>query len=158
MSPTVFRQGRFRFFFFSREESRPHVHVSTADGVAKFWLEPQVELEHASGMSNGTFAVPGESSMNGKEKSEMPGTATSAPEVTNVEKHGFWILIDDRELFLPYAEFPWFLNATIGEILEVERPHPGHLRWPRLDVDLTIDSIEHPERYPLRARRAEAED
>lgn len=88
----------------------------------------------------------------------MPGTATSAPEVTNVEKHGFWILLDDRELFLPYEEFPWFLDATIGEILEVERPHRGHLRWPRLDVDLTIDSIEHPERHPLKARRAEAEN
>lgn len=88
----------------------------------------------------------------------MPGTATSAPEVTNVEKHGFWILLDDQELFLPYEEFPWFLDATIREILEVERPHPGHLRWPRLDVDLSVDSIEHPERHPLKARRAEPED
>ena len=89
--------------------------------------------------------------MNDKEKSEMPGAATSAPEVTNIEKHGFWILLDDRELFLPYEEFPWFHDATIGMILDVERPHPDHLRWPQLDVDLTIDSIEHPEKYPLQA-------
>lgn len=51
MSPTVFRVGRFRFFFFSREEMRPHVHVSTADGVAKFWIEPQVELARNSGLT-----------------------------------------------------------------------------------------------------------
>ena len=51
MSPTVLRVGRFRFFFFSREETRPHVHVSTSDGVAKFWLEPQVELARSSGLS-----------------------------------------------------------------------------------------------------------
>ena len=44
MAPTVFREGAFRFFFFSREESRKHIHVSHTDGEAKFWLEPQIEL------------------------------------------------------------------------------------------------------------------
>ena len=81
----------------------------------------------------------------------MPGIGTSVPEVTNIEQHGFWILVDDRELFLAYADFPWFLNAPIRQILEVERPHADHLRWPQLDIDLKIDSIEHPENYPLKA-------
>jgi hypothetical protein len=44
MSPTIFREGPFRFFFFSREEERIHVHVQTADGEAKFWIEPTIEL------------------------------------------------------------------------------------------------------------------
>lgn len=44
MSPTVFNEEGFRFFFFSREESRMHVHVNCADGEAKYWLEPQIEL------------------------------------------------------------------------------------------------------------------
>jgi hypothetical protein len=44
MSPTVFRHGGYRFFFFSREESRMHVHIICPDGEAKFWLEPQIEL------------------------------------------------------------------------------------------------------------------
>ncbi len=44
MSPTVFREHGFRFFFFSREEPRVHVHVYCADGEAKFWLEPEIEL------------------------------------------------------------------------------------------------------------------
>ena len=44
MSPTIFRDGPFRFFFFSREEARLHVHVTSPDGEAKFWLEPEVEL------------------------------------------------------------------------------------------------------------------
>ena len=44
MSPTVFHESGFRFFFFSREESRKHVHVYCSDGEAKFWLEPQIEL------------------------------------------------------------------------------------------------------------------
>jgi len=44
MSPTVFRDGPFRFFFFSREEERLHVHVESPDGEAKFWIEPEIEL------------------------------------------------------------------------------------------------------------------
>lgn len=51
MSPTVFRVGPFRFFFFSREESRPHVHVESADGEAKFWLEPEIELARSHGLT-----------------------------------------------------------------------------------------------------------
>jgi hypothetical protein len=43
MSPTVFREGGYRFFFFSREEERMHVHVVSQDGEAKFWLEPKIE-------------------------------------------------------------------------------------------------------------------
>ncbi|MCY3761824.1 MAG: DUF4160 domain-containing protein [Gemmatimonadetes bacterium] len=44
MSPTVFWERGYRFFFFSREETRIHVHISCGDGEAKFWLEPQIEL------------------------------------------------------------------------------------------------------------------
>jgi len=44
MSPTVFREQGYRFFFFSREENRMHVHVMCANGEAKFWLDPTIEL------------------------------------------------------------------------------------------------------------------
>lgn len=85
----------------------------------------------------------------------MPGTFTSGAEITNISRHGFWILVDERELFVPFEEFPWFRDANVGAILSVERPHPHHLRWPELDVDLTLESIEHPDRYPLRADHVE---
>lgn len=52
MSPTVFRDGEFRFFFFSREESRVHIHVSHPDGEAKFWLKPNIELARNIGLSS----------------------------------------------------------------------------------------------------------
>ncbi|MBI9020001.1 MAG: DUF4160 domain-containing protein [Verrucomicrobia bacterium] len=44
MSPTVIRWKNYRFFFFSREEERMHIHVFCEDGEAKFWLNPSVEL------------------------------------------------------------------------------------------------------------------
>jgi hypothetical protein len=51
MTPTVFREGKYRFYFFSREEERPHVHVVSPDGEAKFWIEPNVSLAAATGLS-----------------------------------------------------------------------------------------------------------
>lgn len=50
MSPTIFREAGYRFYFFSREESRLHVHVECADGEAKFWIEPVIEVAQNSGL------------------------------------------------------------------------------------------------------------
>jgi hypothetical protein len=52
MSPTVFREGGFRFFFFSREESRIHIHATHANGEAKFWLNPEIELAINKGLTS----------------------------------------------------------------------------------------------------------
>lgn len=82
-------------------------------------------------------------------KSASPGRSTSQIEVTNVSPHGFWLFINEAELFVPFSDFPWFKEASIAEITRVELPSPHHLYWPDLDIDLAIDSIEHPERYPL---------
>lgn len=82
-------------------------------------------------------------------KSAQHGRSTSAVEVANVSPHGFWVLIEQREHFVSFKEFPWFRDATIGELTNVELPSPHHLYWPDLDIDLAVDSLEHPERYPL---------
>lgn len=80
----------------------------------------------------------------------------SGVEVTNISQHGFWILLRDEELFLPFAEFPWFRNVPIGKILNVELPSDNHLYWPELDVDLSVESIRHPDRFPLISQDAYA--
>ncbi len=82
----------------------------------------------------------------------MPGSAILEAEVANISKHGFWIFLGDREFPLAFDEFPWFANAPVAAILNIERPQDHHLYWPELDVDLTVDSIEHPERFPLVAK------
>ncbi len=78
-----------------------------------------------------------------------PGMNTLAVEVTNVSPNGFWLLLDGRDLFVPFTDFPWFADASIRQLRDVERPSPHHLRWPALDVDLAVESLEHPNRYPL---------
>ena len=50
------------------------------------------------------------------------GSDISAAEVTHISKHGFWILLRDEELFLPFSEFPWFRDAAVAQILHVELP------------------------------------
>ena len=85
-------------------------------------------------------------------RSALPGKNISEVEVTNVSRHGFWLLIGERELFLPFDKFPWFRDVPIGQLLKVEQPHPSHLYWPDLDVDLAVESIEFPERFPLVSR------
>ncbi len=82
-------------------------------------------------------------------KSGRLGTPISGAEVTNVSTNGFWLLVDDRERFVAFEQFPWFADATIRQLTRLERPSPHHLYWPDLDVDLAVDSIDRPEAYPL---------
>jgi hypothetical protein len=84
--------------------------------------------------------------------SSTHGIPTSGVEVTNVSSHGVWLLTDGRELFLSFDDFPWFKNAPIGKIINVEQPAAGHFHWPDLDIDVSMESIDHPERFPLKAK------
>jgi hypothetical protein len=79
----------------------------------------------------------------------MLGTNISQVEISGISKHGFWLLLDEEELFVPFSEFPWFRKASVEQLFQVERPQSHHLYWPNLDVDLHIDSVRHPERFPL---------
>lgn len=82
----------------------------------------------------------------------MHGITTSVAEVTHVSKHGFWLLLDGEELLVPFAEFPWFKRATIEQLTHVDWPSQNHLYWPELDIDLSVESIRHPEVFPLVAK------
>jgi hypothetical protein len=85
-------------------------------------------------------------------KSATLGRSISQVEVTNVSPHGFWLFVGEQELFVSFKEFPWFKDASIHEISHVELPSAHHLYWPDLDIDLAVDSLTHPERYPLKSR------
>ena len=81
--------------------------------------------------------------------STRPGTTTSKAEVTNISPHGIWLLIDEVEYYLAFDHFPWFRDASVKAITSLDRPSPEHLYWPVLDVDLHLDSIKDPEKFPL---------
>ena len=79
----------------------------------------------------------------------MLGIGTLEAEVTNISAHAFWLLLGTEEMAVPFSEFPWFKNATVEQITCVERPTENHLYWPRLDVDLAVESIRDPKAFPL---------
>ena len=85
-------------------------------------------------------------------KSETLGTGTSEVEVTQISKQGIWLLLNETEHFLSFDNFPWFKNASVSAIHEVELLNPNHLYWRELDIDLAVESIQQPEKFPLLAR------
>jgi hypothetical protein len=79
-------------------------------------------------------------------KSISRGKDISGVEVTNISKHGLWLLTGDEELFVPFTEFPRFQDANVSRIMKVEWPNPDYLSWPDLHLDLALQSIR---RFPL---------
>ncbi|MCP5050996.1 MAG: DUF2442 domain-containing protein [bacterium] len=77
------------------------------------------------------------------------GNNTSEIEFLNISIHVLWLYVKGKEYFLSYDEYPWFQNARLSEIHDVQLLHGHHLYWPKLDVDLSIDCLEHPGKYPL---------
>ncbi len=70
-------------------------------------------------------------------------------EITNISKHGFWLWANNKEYFLSFEDFPWFKEQPIQKIFNIVEVSPGHFYWPQLDIDLNIEIIEHPEKFPL---------
>lgn len=69
--------------------------------------------------------------------------------IQGISQKGIWILVNDQEFFLSFAEFPWFLKSTVEQIYNLELIHGKHLHWPEIDVDVEIDSLKAPGAYPL---------
>jgi len=82
-------------------------------------------------------------------KSQKLGESISDVEVTNISAHGFWVFVGDTEYFLPYEQYPWFKDARVKDILNVELHHGCHLRWAQLDVDLDLATVKNPKKAPL---------
>ena len=82
-------------------------------------------------------------------KSSKRGARTSDVEIQGVLRDGLWMFIRGREYFLPFGRYPWFRKASLSSLQRVKLLHDHHLHWPDLDVDLDLESLEHPERYPL---------
>jgi hypothetical protein len=85
-------------------------------------------------------------------QSERVGENTLEIEVTNISSHGIWLYLNNKEYFMSYEEYPWFRDAKVSDILNVQLQHSNHIYWPDLDIDLSIHSIEDPAKYPLIAR------
>lgn len=81
-------------------------------------------------------------------------SSTSA-DVLMINDRGIMISVQGEDYFLSYNRVPWMRDATINEVLNVRMSGKNAIEWPKLDVDLEVDSLRHPERYPLLIKRNE---
>ena len=158
MSPTIFKKNGLRFYFFSREETRLHVHVQGERGKRNSGWNRRLPSRRTMVSVSDRSRRPADSLRNIKMKSATRGAPTLAAEVTNVSGTGFWLLMDHEELFVAFSKFPWFRDASIGALVNVRRPAAHHLYWPDLDVDPAVESLTHPEHYPLVSRQRPGKD
>ncbi|HWP52821.1 MAG TPA: DUF2442 domain-containing protein [Pyrinomonadaceae bacterium] len=82
-------------------------------------------------------------------KSETPSSGTLEVGVTQISKHGIGLFLKERARFLSFENFPWFRNAAISAIHNVDVLNEHHIYWSDLDIDLAVESIENPELFPL---------
>ncbi len=80
---------------------------------------------------------------------KLPGVSISLSEVTNISPIGFWLLVDNREYFVPFDHYPAFREGTVAQICTVQRLSPTQFHWPELDIDIELEALEQPEQFPL---------
>ena len=85
-------------------------------------------------------------------RSLKSGKSTSVS-VENITQFGIWMFVNGKEYFLSYEDYPYFQDQTIKSIQNVKLLHGFHLFWPDLDIDLEIDNLENPEKYPLKSKK-----
>ncbi len=76
-------------------------------------------------------------------------------DVLMINDRGIMLSVQGEDYFLSYNRVPWMRDATINEVLDVRMSGKNAIEWPKLDVDLEVDSLRHPERYPLIIKRNE---
>jgi hypothetical protein len=89
-----------------------------------------------------------------RNRMNLSGLGSDIPkcEITNIEKQGFWILVDEKEYFVSFEHFPAFRSASIEKIQNIKRLEPSQIHWLDLDIDIDLASLEFPDSFPLSFR------
>jgi len=80
--------------------------------------------------------------------SKLVGDNISEVEVTHISLGGIWVLIDDKEYFVPFDMFPILRDATVAKIHNVRLARAGYLNWPALDLEVALESLGNPATVP----------
>ncbi|MGB5728945.1 MAG: DUF4160 domain-containing protein [Thiogranum sp.] len=125
------------------------MHIYCGDGEAKFWLEPQVELARNYRLSKVRLREIEAIIEANYDELKATWSESSGPEVTNVSSHGLWLEIKS---FFCHMRIPLVKRCPNRENPKYPGVDPGHFYWPDINVDLGIETIEHPDRFPLKAK------
>ena len=86
-------------------------------------------------------------------KISKQSTENTLVNVRSITSDGIFLSVLDCDYFLSYDKLPWFRNAKVSEVFDVKMLGEYGIRWDVLDIDLEIDSLKHPEKYPLIMKR-----
>jgi hypothetical protein len=81
--------------------------------------------------------------------SSESGTNISVCNITSINDLGIWILIENREYFIPFSDYPGFKKASLNQIFQVRILPPSQLHWEEIDVDIELEALMQPEYFPL---------
>ena len=90
---------------------------------------------------------------NEEERMQKSNSASTLVCVLMINAQGIMLSVQGQDYFLSYNRIPWMQDAPIRSVLNVQMSGPDAIEWPNLDVDLEIDSLRHPELYPLVIKR-----
>lgn len=148
MSPKFRQEDGYTFKIYSNEEERKHVHVVRAECEAKFWLEPQIEL--AANYGFGSKDLKKITELVEKYEDDFKQQfAAHIGSVLMIDAQGMMQSVLGPDSFVSYNRVPRLRDARVSSALNVRMAGPNAIEWPELDVDLEIESLKHPERYPL---------
>ena len=83
-------------------------------------------------------------------KLNQHGKSISTVELQSINQHGIWLFAENKEYFLAFSEYPWFKNAPIKDITNMEINFGHHIHWPQLDIDIDLKSVNCIEQFPLK--------
>ncbi len=156
MSPKFKEQNGYVFKIYSNEESRIHIHVVKAENECKYWLEPEIELAENFGFGSKELSYIEEILQEYGDDFKVKFEDTQVS-VLMINDKGIMLSVKGNDYFISYNRIPWMKQACISDALDVKMSGRNAIEWPKLDVDLEIDSLKHPERYPLIMKRNEME-
>ena len=84
-------------------------------------------------------------------------TNSTSASVLMINAQGIMISVCGQDYFLSYNRIPWMRDAAIKDVLNIQMCGNEAVEWPNLDIDLELDSLRHPERYPLLIKRNPSE-
>ena len=87
------------------------------------------------------------------QQSSKSNTANTSASVLMINGDGIMLSVCGQDYFLSYNRVPWMRDAIISHVLDVRMCGCNAIEWPALDIDLEIESLKHPERYPLVIKR-----
>jgi hypothetical protein len=81
--------------------------------------------------------------------SSKSGISTSACNVTGINDLGFWVLVNDKEYFVPFSDYPGFKDTSVNQILNIRFYAPSQLHWEDIDIDIELNALSQPASFPL---------